>query len=194
FSRTSTTDGVFNADGTLSMTGSSLTTPELEIGTNAADTVASVSGVVELNPSYVSTDLLMLGADGDLIFHLEGTTRVTLNTAGDPGTYSAIDALDALLEGDIFADFGFTPTPGTYQFDLIVTESLTALDDTTMLPADFQVLDLPADTTVDFFGVTEANGVDVVRLSITVVPEPTSLALFVMGTLLMPTRRRRPSR
>ncbi len=112
------TGGDPQASGNLTMNGSTLETPTLEVGTTTAGFIGTVSGVVELDSSYVSTSNLILGSDSNLIFHIDGPTRVTSNTAGAPDTYAAIDADSASLNGTLDVVFDQTPVANDV-FDLI---------------------------------------------------------------------------
>ena len=78
-------------------------------------------------------------------------------------------AAEATLSGEIIAEFDFVPSAGTHVFDLVITDSITALDDSTMAADDFQVIGLNPGFTVDSFGVIE-DEVDVVRLQISGTP------------------------
>ena len=148
-------------DFELALTDSSLVTPELRVGI-LNDTAAILNAALTLNPSFVDTENLNLGEDGSIRFGIDGLNRIMLGNVGAPDSYAAMDAADALLDGEIIADFDFIPPPGTHVFDLIVTDSNTALDDTI---ATFTVFDLEPGFTVDFFGVVE-DTTDVVRLQI----------------------------
>lgn len=206
----STAEGQFtattDANGTLTLIDSSLDSSRLSIGITRVNGTANPDsqravGLVELDRSFIDTSRLQLGdgsddfADdgGTLLFHLDGTTRAALGSVGNAGIYSAIDAMDVLLEGTIIADFDFIPTAGTHHFDLLTTADLTALDDTT---ASFLVQDLNPGFTVDFFGVVEDN-VDIVRLTISgspidvvAVPEPATGLVLLGSTAVLLTRRR----
>lgn len=172
------------ANCTLDMTASSLDSPRVAVGWVMPNATGTANGTLELNPSYVETDLFELGPGGELVMHIGGGTRVTPGTVGDTNTYAAVNAVDAVLEGTIVAQFDYWPYPGTNTYDLIVTDSLSALDDTT---ASFEVSDLNPGYTLEFFGVVE-DGTDIVRLTISGSPAgitiPTlsqwSLALLAM--------------
>ena len=155
------TDAGNRASATLTSRRSLVSASALRVAT-INEPSNPLEGVVILNPSLLRAEQFDLGVDGDLFLHLEGTARVTAATIGAAGTYAAIDALDATLEGEIVARFGFVPTPGTTSFDLVVSDSLTALDDTT---ATLTVAGLDPGFTVDFFGVVE-DGTDVLRLTV----------------------------
>ncbi len=163
------TTATINVDGALSMTNSSLATPKLEVGLKTSETVATLSGLVALERSFINTVSLTLGKVGDLRFGVNGANRVNTNSLDLPDSYAAIDALDATLQGEIIAEFNYTPTAGTHVFDLIATTSPTALDDSSMQPMDFQVVGLNPGFTVDSFGVVE-DGNDIVRLQISGTP------------------------
>ena len=153
-----------NVSATLNMTRSHTGSTNLRVGERLDNTAGTLSGLLNLDEaSFCRAELLSVGADGDVVFHLDGPTRVNAGTVGTADTYSAIDASDALLLGEIIAEFDFVPPPSSYVFDLIVTNSATALDDTN---ATFTVRDLDPAFVVDFFGVLEENGVDIVRLQI----------------------------
>ncbi|MCG8460946.1 MAG: DUF11 domain-containing protein, partial [Holophagales bacterium] len=158
FLGTSTDDGN-RASATLTSIRSLVTASTLRVAA-INEPSNPLEGSVILDSSLLSAEQLDLGADGDLFLHLEGIERVTAGTIGAAGTYAAVDALDATLEGEIVAHFDFVPTPGTHIFDLVVSDSLTALDDTT---ATLTVAGLDPGFTVDFFGVVE-DGTDVLRL------------------------------
>ena len=179
------TTGV-TADATFRSSHVQVGAVNVGIRTNGTETVTAE---LALNPSLIDTDMLTVGDAGTLTFHLEGLTRVTGGTVGNAGTYAAADAADALLDGVIVADFDFTPTAGTHTFDLIVTDSLTALDDTTMLPSDFQVVGLHPGFAVDAFGLVD-DGTDTIRLQISGVPEPATLSLMALGGLALLRRKR----
>lgn len=182
------TDGGPNtsAMGTVTLRESLATikTVELSVGGIEESRVASLV----LNPSLLQTDVLDVLEGGSVTFHLVGTSRVTDSTVGLPGNYSAVDAVDAFLEGELIADFDFIPAAGSHDFILLSTSSSTALDDYLMSPGDFKVMDLHVGFSVDFFGVDEIGGVDVVRLSISGVPEP-SLGLAALVVLTLAVRR-----
>ena len=149
----------------MRLTGSSLVSPEIRVGlTNVS--AATLESRLRLNPSLVDTEALNMGEGGSVLFGIEGLTRVTAGTVGGPGTYAAIDATDALLAGEIIAHFDFIPPAGTHVFDFIVTDSSTALDDST---ATFIVEDLVDGFVVDSFGVVNGT-TDIVRLQISGTP------------------------
>ena len=163
-------DGGTNADtnvsATVNMTRSRTGSANLRVGERLDSTAGALSGLLNLDEaSFCRAELLSVGADGDVVCHLDGLTRATSGTVGAADTYSAIDASDALLLGEIIAEFDFVPPAGTHVFDLIVTDDTTALDDTN---ATFTVRDLDPAFVVDFFGVVQ-NGVDIVRLQISCV-------------------------
>jgi hypothetical protein len=112
--------------------------------------------------------------DGGVIsLHVASDSRATAETVGSPYVYSAIDVDDAILNGEIRADFDYKPAPGRHTYDLIVGGSAGSLA-STMGAADFRVNHLPQGFQVDFFGVTSADlghgTVDVVRLAISPAP------------------------
>ncbi len=144
----------------MTMTNSSLVSPAVNIAESLSP-AGSLSATLSLNSGYVDTDALDLGTDGTIVFGLNGANRATLANVGDTNTYSAIDASDATIAGNIVVDFISPPPGGFFTYDLIVTESATALDD---FSATASVLNLPASVNVSFFGVAEDNGVDVLRL------------------------------
>ena len=152
-----------NVSATVNMTRSRTGSANLRVGERLDDTAGALSGLLNLDEaSFCRAELLSVAADGDVVFHLDGLTRVNSSTVGAADTYSAIDASDALLLGEIIAEFDFVPPAGTHVFDLIVTDDATALDDTN---ATFTVRDLDPAFVVDFFDVVQ-NGVDIVRLQI----------------------------
>jgi hypothetical protein len=186
-----------SAYGTLPMHAATLTTPKLRVGVIENPGVSGTAeGTMVLLGSFIDTEQLIEGEGGEISFHLGGLERITIDTfdgvtlASVDGTYSAIDAADALLQGNIISDFDFTPPfPGTYSFDLITTDSLTALDD---ISADLSIVDLPEDFCVLFYGVTEETGVDVLRLTIgECIPEPGTLMISLVGCLALVCRRRK---
>ncbi|MEM7053628.1 MAG: DUF11 domain-containing protein, partial [Pseudomonadota bacterium] len=150
----------------LNLVNSSLTTDLLLLDPEPFDvTAGTVDATLSLNPSYVSANVFNVGEGGTVIFGIRGARRVTLGTVGNPDTYAAMDAAEALIEGEITAEFdpAFTPPPGIHTFDLIVTASGTALDD---FAAATMVNNLPVGFSIDSFGVVEDGGVDVLRLQI----------------------------
>ena len=181
--------GVF-AGATLPMVGSSLITPELRLAViEDPNVMGTVLAQVDMFPSLIVTDSLIQGEDATIEFHLDGLDRIdlaTLDGAGFPtieGYYSGIDAANALLEGTIISDFDFTPPgPGTYTFDLIQSDSLSAIDASM---ANLQVQDLPAGFTVCFYDVAQQGGADVLQLIISTncVPEPSNLLGLLCGTI-----------
>ena len=126
----------------------------------------SLDGSLTLSPALVDVDLLELGVDGDLTFHLLGLSRATGRHGRRAASYAAGDVLDASLAGEIVAHFDFVPPPGTHSFDLVVSGSLSALDDTT---ASLAVIGLDPGFVVDSFGVVE-DGTDVLRLVVSGAP------------------------
>ena len=186
--------------GELIMAGGTLRTPAMRVAIAENPAAAgSVNARVELFVgSMIDTESLIEGEDGSIEFHLSGLERSTLGTfdgtlASLAGVYSAIDAADALLEGDIISDFDFIPpSPGTYSFDLVVTDSLTALDD---ISANLLIQDCPPGFCILFYGVAQEAGHDILRLTISTncIPEPTSAALmlfWIVLALIVGTHRR----
>jgi hypothetical protein len=175
-----------DAFGELIMAGGTLRTPALRTGIleNSAGAGSVLARGRLLQGSFIDTELLVEGEAASLAIHLGGLERSTLATfdgtlASLSGVYSAIDAADALLEGDIISDFDFTPaSPGTYSFDLVVTDSLAALDD---IDANLLIQDLPDGFCVIFYGVAEEADHDILRLTISTncIPEPSSFLLAV---------------
>jgi len=164
-----------------------------------AVTVAGVSGGdVDLLRSHIQTDMVTLGDDGLINFRFRGLERIDpddINGTVAPiaNTYSAIDTVDGVLSGEILSTFEFTPpSPGTYTFDLIQSDNLTALDDTT---ATLEIHNLPSGFTVCFHGVAEEGGADVLRLIISdhCVPEPSTVVglLGCLGCMVFACRRQR---
>ncbi len=140
----------------------------VRFGVTLDNTPGSFQAMLDLDgASMADANNFHLGGDGLMTFHLDGLARVGDGTIGDPGTYSAMNVGDALLEGEIEAEFDFTPPAGTYAFDLIGTSSSTALDDTAAM---FSTNYLPEGFIVDFFGVVEQGGVDILRLIISGTP------------------------
>lgn len=185
--------------GELIMAGGTLQTPALRMAVvESGGTLADVSARGRLLlASFIDTESLVLGQTASLRFHLGGVARSTLGTfdgtfASLAGHYSAIDAADALLEGDIISDFDFVPpSPGTYSFDLVKSDSLAALNDTT---ANLSIADMPPGFCILFYGVAEEAGQDILRLTIstTCIPEPSTAALAIVGlAAAVPLRRRR---
>ena len=171
----------------LNMVNSSLTTDLLLLDPEPFDmTVGTVDATLSLNPSYVSANVFNMGEGGTVIFGIDGRNRVSLNTVGNPNTYAAIDAADALIEGEIIAEFLSAPPPGPQFFDLIVTDSSTALDD---FDGTTSVVNVPPFVTVVSFGVVEVNGVDVLRLVVDSplleIPTLSTWALILMAALLL---------
>lgn len=76
------------------------------------------TATVEMDTSYILADRLILGENSRIVMQLDGTTRASLPTTGDPGIYSAMDTYEAILDGELEANFGFTPVDGD-TFDLI---------------------------------------------------------------------------
>lgn len=79
---------------------------------------------------------------------------------GHAGEETQLDA------GTIVATFDFVPEAGSHVYDLLVTDSGVALDDSV---ATFTVRGLNTGFAVDFFDVVD-TGVDVVRLMISGAP------------------------
>ncbi len=145
---------------------STLEVPDgIKMGRRLNGAPGELDAELELNSaSRVATSLLEVGSEGTILVGIEGVTRVTPGTVGDNGLYSGIDADDAILGGEFVASFNYLPTEGTHTFDLLITNSPTALDDTT---ATFEVRNLSPSFSVDSFGVVEEGGVDRIRLVIT---------------------------
>jgi hypothetical protein len=188
-----------DAYGFLALEYSVLSTPELQVGiVENPSAVGSAAGRVLLAHSFIDTENVVEGPTGEIEFHLDGLARNTLTTfnglaSSVANVYSAIDSADALLEGDIISDFNFIPSPGTYSFDLIQSDSLTALDDTT---ANLLIQDLPPDFCVIFYGVAEETEGDVLRLTISTncVPEPGGAVLMAIAFGAIAVRLRSSSR
>ena len=188
-----------NADAfaTLPMQAATLTTPELRLGVIDNPGVAGSAGAtVSLLGSFIDTGLLVEGEDARIRFHLDGLERITIDTfdgtllSSVDDHYSAIDAADALLQGEIVSDFDFTPdSPGPHSFDLVRTDDVTALDD---ISADLAIVDLPEDFCVIFYGVAEEGDVDILRLTIghCDIPEPASGVLLMLGGMALAFGRR----
>ena len=153
----------------VNLTRSSLTAAGgTKLGRRLNGVPGDLDAVIELKKgSLLDTGMLEVGDEGVLGIHVGGLTRVTPGTVGAPGTYSAIDASDALLGGEFLVDFDFPPPVGTHTFDLLVTDAPGTLADTT---ANFGLMDLPSWCAVDFYGVVQDGGVDRVRLIITCGP------------------------
>lgn len=159
--------------------------------TNGAPDGANV-GVVFLENT---TNFAEAGLRQTLAATLQLSTQYTLTVeVGNFGAYAG-------------AGWDFAGFPG-YRVDLLAGSTVIASDNNTLLPAEAQFLT----STVTFTtGASHANagqalairlvnlngpaGIEVnfdrVRLDATVVPEPSTAALFVFGTLLMLTGRRR---
>jgi hypothetical protein len=155
------------------------------------------NGLLELVSSFVqipasdSKNRLWVDDGGTVNLHLQGLTRADdVNVHRETPIYSAMDVNHVDLECVIQADFDFVPPAGAHTFDLLIAQSLDA-----SATAVFQVLDLPEGFAVDFFGVTQADfgegSVDVVRLAVSGVPEPSLTILLVSGVIVAITYGRR---
>ncbi len=181
------TNALTSVTAAVNMVNSSLTTDMLFMDLPTTDINAgTVTASLTLNPSYISTNVFDVTANSSVLFGIEGLTRVTLGTVGNPDTYAAVDTGDGLIEGDITAEFdpAFGPPPGTHMFDLIVTGSSTALDDFT---GTTMVNNLPTGFSIDFFGVVEDGGVDILRLQISGAA-PVDLAVTKTDGVMMATQ------
>ena len=171
----------------LNLVNSSLTTDLLLLDPEPSDvTAGTVDATLSLNPSYVSANVFNVGEGGTVVFGIRGARRATLGTVGNPNSYAAIDAAEALIEGEIIAEFLSAPPPGLQVFDLIVTASSTALDD---FDGSTSVVNVPPFVTVISFGVVEVNGVDVLRLVVDSplleIPTLSTWAFILLAALLL---------
>ena len=171
------------ADATIKLTDTDVVTGGLTMGERLDSTPGTIRGRLEMTRSFLETDpalldfegVLMaeygkldLGPDSELLFVIDGTTRATAVTVGDPGIYSAIDihpnadpASAADLDGSIEVRFDFVPTAGTHTFELIRNEGGIPFN------GDFDtytVTGLDPGFAVDVFGVETTPGI--VRLTI----------------------------
>lgn len=181
------------ATGTLALHNSQVITgnPTL-IGTTDGATQGTAGGVLSMNPSYLKTPALLLGDNAVIRMELDGLLRQI--------EYSAIDvtagALVAQLNGLLEIIFTFEPLlPGTYDFDLIVTNDSNGITGTF---DDVLIMGLPEGFNA-FYGTTlNGMGHEVWRLRISdgdptfviSTPEPGAL-LGIVGLACLGMMRRR---
>jgi hypothetical protein len=174
-----------NAGGLLELFDSVTTADNMRVATDEG--AGAALGLVVLERSLI--DLagdLTLGPASGLIFRLDGLQRGT--------QYGAIDAENAALDGLANIRFEFTPSFGTHEFDLIVSGTSNGI------LGDFDaggvsITDLPAAFTATTGIVLDQVGgqtVEIYRLTISAVPEPTTALLACLAALAILARRRKP--
>ncbi|MEM9018034.1 MAG: hypothetical protein AAGC68_13550, partial [Verrucomicrobiota bacterium] len=159
--------GSLSNSGSLVLEDSSLSSPEVMVGTVSPDVTASVSALLSLENAFVDTNNLELGPGGTLLFAIGGTTRLDSGSVGTTSGFSAIDAEDALLEGTIVLDFTAIPPGGTTTYDLIVTNSPIALDDANFT---FTASGLENSFSIESLEVVTEAGADILRLTVVGIP------------------------
>jgi prepilin-type N-terminal cleavage/methylation domain-containing protein/prepilin-type processing-associated H-X9-DG protein len=124
-----------HALGKLTLSGSLVDAPLLNVATITPGTAGTASGELRLNPTLVDlAGAMTLGNGAMLSMSLAGTTRA--NGSGSAGQYSAINAVSALLDGvlEITLATGFAPVAGQ-QFSLIQAGGISGGFDSILLPS-----------------------------------------------------------
>lgn len=145
----------------LNLTGTSVTADGVWLNMFSLGS-GQLETLMDLNSSVITTGSVLMRSRATAVFHINGLTRAQLGNQGQPGTYAAIDAGRAELDGEIVARFNFIPEAGTHVFDLLITGENGVWEPYT---ATFSVEGLDPGFTVDFFDVVE-DGTDIVRLQI----------------------------
>jgi hypothetical protein len=171
--------------GSLSLVNSTMNVGGiLRVGQSSNAQTLFGDSALHVDRSHVDVaEDMILDIGASLEFVLGGTARGT--------DYGAIDALSAVLDGDLVVSFEFLPIIAPFDFDLIVTElsdgitgdflSLSILGLSPMFYATAGIV------THDF-----GNGaVEVYRLTIHEASEPGVLAIFVLGLVGLGLMRRR---
>jgi hypothetical protein len=124
---------------------------------------------------------------GDAIFGNTNTLQIEIAGLA-PGTgYDVVDVSDdAFLDGTLDVDFlsGFSPTAGD-SFDVLFAQILHGTFASTLLPA------LGPGLAWDVQYLLDAGGTDTVRLSVSAVPVPAAVWMFVSGLATLGWLRRR---
>ncbi len=161
-------------DAVIELTGSLLTANSVTLGLGPA-TPGTPNVELLLNPSLVQTDDLTQSVGGSIHFDLEGLTRVTDTTAGATGTYAAIDAATATLDGEVSVRILFLPPDGIHHFDLIAGGATSTITDN-LTAKDVDLIFAPGFSVQSFEVVEDDIGggtVDILRLTIGGAFDPT---------------------
>ena len=112
------------SNGSLTLINSLAEAADVVVANIASTTAGDVSGSLVLDASLLTIDgVLDLGTNATVSFELAGTTRA--DGSGAEEQYAAIDALSAILSGnlEVSLEESFTPVAGD-QFDLITSTGL----------------------------------------------------------------------
>ena len=123
---TPATNTTANAFGTLTLQGSSLTAPDIQVGVVAPGHQGNATGSLELNPSFISTDNLVIGEGGRIVLNVDGLTRASADNLDNEGLHSAIDATNVTLAGEVVINVNFAPPGGgPYKLNFLNAENIT---------------------------------------------------------------------
>ncbi|BCX46401.1 hypothetical protein HAHE_03090 [Haloferula helveola] len=167
----------------MTLDGSSLEAPSISMNEVQDATAGTLSSSLTLrNGSHVSTGSMNVHTGGVLNFEIGGLTRATQETAGDTGTYPAIDAITPGVTGTFTNNGSISVSvtgdlpPGTHTFDLITTQGSPTFGPVSVeLPEDL------AHVSTDI-----AIGISTSTLQVTIFSPPAGYSLWAITRGLTP--------